>query len=40
MLLLTFVSVHLAAVSNERHLLRPAHVLVSHCGGTNIHLKN
>lgn len=26
--LLTFVSVHLTAVGDERHLLRPAHVFV------------
>lgn len=28
---LTFVSVHLTAVGDERHLLRPAHVLVPDC---------
>lgn len=30
---LTFVSVHLTTVGNERHLLRPAHVFVPDCGG-------
>lgn len=40
MLLLTFVSVHLAAVGDERHLLRPAHVLVPHCWGKQIHLND